>query len=164
FAFYVNKNGRQSRKDFMVHWEGNPTGFALHEPYVLAFEPSFVEVRHIETGQLAQVIQGANLRLLFADTPPSVTNTVSPVQPYSNMGGGYDYHNPYAQPPQPGYGGYGISPHAQYPNQYPARNPQGIGRDEILIVSDDRVLALRTTIARTQRPLSDTASMMSMPR
>lgn len=27
FAFYVNKNGRRSRKDFMVHWEGTPTGF-----------------------------------------------------------------------------------------------------------------------------------------
>ena len=27
FAFYVNKNGRRSRKEFMVHWEGNPTGF-----------------------------------------------------------------------------------------------------------------------------------------
>ncbi|KAJ3507393.1 hypothetical protein NLJ89_g6330 [Agrocybe chaxingu] len=27
FAFYVNKNGRKSRTGFMVHWEGNPTGF-----------------------------------------------------------------------------------------------------------------------------------------
>ena len=27
FAFYVNKNGRRSRKEFMVHWEGIPTGF-----------------------------------------------------------------------------------------------------------------------------------------
>lgn len=27
FAFYVNKSGRMSRKDFMVHWEGVPTGF-----------------------------------------------------------------------------------------------------------------------------------------
>jgi hypothetical protein len=27
FAFYVNKNGWRSRKDFMVHWEGSPTGF-----------------------------------------------------------------------------------------------------------------------------------------
>jgi len=27
FAFYVNKNGSRSRKDFMVHWEGTPTGF-----------------------------------------------------------------------------------------------------------------------------------------
>ncbi|GLB41840.1 putative protein with domain found in Dishevelled, Egl-10, and Pleckstrin [Lyophyllum shimeji] len=160
FAFYVNKNGRRSRKDFMVHWEGTPTGFALHEPYVLAFEPSFVEIRHIETGQMSQVIQGSNLRLLFADTPPSVTNTVSPVHPYPT---GYDYHNPYAPPPHPGYGGYGPPPHGQYPGHYPARNPQGIGRDEILIVSDDRVLALRTA-AGPQRHMSDTASMMSMPR
>ncbi|KAJ2932613.1 hypothetical protein H1R20_g4473, partial [Candolleomyces eurysporus] len=75
FAFYVNKNGRRSRKNFMVHWEGTPTGFALHEPYVLAFEPSFVEIRHIETGAMQQVIQGQNLRLLFADTPPSITTT-----------------------------------------------------------------------------------------
>ncbi|KAH7914608.1 CNH domain-containing protein [Hygrophoropsis aurantiaca] len=27
FAFYVNKNGWRSRQDFMVHWEGSPTGF-----------------------------------------------------------------------------------------------------------------------------------------
>lgn len=27
FAFYVNRNGRRSRKEFMVHWEGSPTGF-----------------------------------------------------------------------------------------------------------------------------------------
>jgi hypothetical protein len=27
FAFYVNKNGWRSRKEFMVYWEGSPTGF-----------------------------------------------------------------------------------------------------------------------------------------
>ncbi|KAF8074951.1 CNH-domain-containing protein [Lyophyllum atratum] len=162
FAFYVNKNGRRSRKDFMVHWEGTPTGFALHEPYVLAFEPSFVEIRHIESGLMSQVIQGSNLRLLFADTPPSVTNTVSPVHP-GPYPMGYDQQNPYAPPHHPGYGGYGAPSHSQYSNQYPGRNPQGIGRDEILIVSDDRVLALRTA-AGPQRHMSDTASMMSMPR
>ncbi|TFK26207.1 RhoGEF Rgf2 [Coprinopsis marcescibilis] len=83
FAFYVNKNGRRSRKNFMVQWEGQPSGFALHEPYVLAFEPSFVEVRHVETGMLTQIIQGSNLRLLFADTPPSVTNTGAHHNQYS---------------------------------------------------------------------------------
>src|ERR1700723_887533 len=96
FAFYVNKTGWRSRKDFMVHWEGSPTGFgeiqflyrvkpgssdtlALHYPYVLAFEPTFVEIRHVETGLMSQVIQGNNLRLLFADTPPSATNTAGPM-------------------------------------------------------------------------------------
>jgi hypothetical protein len=139
---------------------------ALHEPYVLAFEPAFVEIRHIETGLMSQVIQGTNLRLLFADTPPSVTNTVSPVHP-TGYQQGYDYHgynSPNAGPPYLGrnsqFGGYGPP---QYPNQPPPRNPQGIGRDEILIVSDERVLALRTA-AGPQRHMSDNASMMSMPR
>ncbi|KAJ7734383.1 CNH-domain-containing protein [Mycena olivaceomarginata] len=163
FAFYVNRTGRRSRKEFMVYWEGTPTGFALHEPYVLAFEPSFVEIRHIETGLMSQVIQGSNLRLLFADTPPSVNN---------GGGGGYNYqggYDPYNPPKSAGsrgsaFGGYGLPPHMQH--QYPQhqqRNPQGVGRDEILMVSDDRVLALRTA-AGPQRFMSDNASMMSMPR
>jgi len=157
FAFYVNKNGRRSRKEFMVHWEGTPTGFALHEPYVLAFEPSFVEVRHIETGLLSQVIQGSNLRLLFADTPPSVTNTISPT--YQQ---GYGYPDSYNGQPQGfgGYGGYGNSIQQQHPHQFPPRNPQGIGRDEILIVSDDRVLTLRPTGGQ-QRFMPDNASLSS---
>ncbi|KAJ7735632.1 RhoGEF Rgf2 [Mycena maculata] len=167
FAFYVNKTGRRSRKEFMVFWEGTPTGFALHEPYVLAFEPSFVEIRHIETGLMSQVIQGSNLRLLFADTPPSVNNS----------GGGYTYqggYDPYSPPNSAGSrgsafsGGYALPPHMQpHPNQYPhqqqQRHPQGVGRDEILMVSDDRVLALRTA-AGPQRFMSDNASTMSMPR
>ena len=27
FAFYVNKRGQRSRREFMVYWEGMPTGF-----------------------------------------------------------------------------------------------------------------------------------------
>ncbi|KAH9479544.1 Rho1 guanine nucleotide exchange factor 1 [Psilocybe cubensis] len=155
FAFYVNKSGRRSRKDFMVHWEGTPTGFALHEPYVLAFEPTFVEVRHIDTGLMSQVIQGSNLRLLFADTPPSVTNS-STLLNQQNM----IYNNPYGQ--YPGH------PHHPYPDQYP-RHPQGVGRDEILIVSDDRVLALRPRggavgTTQNQRYMPDNLSMSSIPR
>lgn len=39
FAFYVNKTGRRSRKEFMVTWEGNPTGFGTI-PVDLASSPS----------------------------------------------------------------------------------------------------------------------------
>ncbi|PBK72403.1 CNH-domain-containing protein [Armillaria solidipes] len=152
FAFYVNKSGRMSRKDFMVHWEGVPTGFALHEPFVLAFEPSFVEIRHIDTGAMSQVIQGSNLRLLFADNPPSVINN-----------GGATYYNSYPA----GYGGYG-QPQAQPVQYHPNmnvnqhnRNSLGAGRDEILMVSDDRVLALRT-VPGAQRYMSDNVSMASL--
>ncbi|WFD27733.1 RHO1 GDP-GTP exchange protein 2 [Malassezia nana] len=71
FAFFVNKNGWRARSDWIVHWEGNPNAFAIHYPYILAFEPSFIEVRHIETGALHQVIMGYNMRCLFADSLPS---------------------------------------------------------------------------------------------
>ncbi|KAJ8695175.1 RHO1 GDP-GTP exchange protein 2 [Pleurotus ostreatus] len=165
FAFYVNKNGRRSRKDFMVYWEGLPSGFALHEPYVLAFEPSFVEIRHIETGLLSQVIQGNNLRLLFADTPPSVSNN-------HHYASSVEYgYNPYAASTnsygsrQSAYNAYGVPPQQMpYPNlnQYP-RPPQGVGRDEILIVSDDRVLALRPA-AGLHRFMGDNLSQVSIPR
>ncbi|KAI0773286.1 CNH domain-containing protein [Trametes elegans] len=152
FAFYVNKAGWRSRKEFMVYWEGNPTGFALHYPYVLAFEPTFVEIRHVETGAMSQIIQGNNLRCLFADTPPSTTNSASNYYNVYQQGYGY---NPYQSvdagrgPPASsmssnGYGG-GLAP---YPNPYapPPRPPSNsAGRDEILMVSDDRVMRLQMT-------------------
>ena len=33
-------------------------------PYLFAFEPSFVEIHSLETGALAQIIPGSNIRLL----------------------------------------------------------------------------------------------------
>ncbi|EMD39301.1 hypothetical protein CERSUDRAFT_104516 [Gelatoporia subvermispora B] len=148
FAFYVNKTGWRSRKDFMVYWEGSPTGFALHYPYVLAFEPTFVEIRHVETGSMSQIIQGNNLRCLFADTPPSTTNTAQ--QYYNPHQQGYGY-NAYGSPaPQTPYGrhslgnGYGTAtPSNPYPNPSQPRMQQANGRDEILMVSDDRVMRLQ---------------------
>ncbi|KAI0738597.1 CNH-domain-containing protein [Daedaleopsis nitida] len=154
FAFYVNKTGWRSRKEFMVYWEGSPTGFALHYPYVLAFEPTFVEIRHVETGSMSQIIQGNNLRCLFADTPPSTTNSATNYYyPPYQQGYGYNQYgstdsrtsigsNGYGQlPPMPG------APMPQYPNPYMPRPPQGVGRDEILMVSDDRVMRLQMTQA-----------------
>ncbi|KAG0141113.1 hypothetical protein CROQUDRAFT_52219 [Cronartium quercuum f. sp. fusiforme G11] len=64
FAFYVNKNGWRARNNWIVQWEGHPVAFALHYPYVLAFEPSFVEVRHVESGSLMQIIPGPNIRFV----------------------------------------------------------------------------------------------------
>jgi len=127
-----------------------------------------VEIRHIETGYLAQVIQGSNLRLLFADTL-STSTPVPPKgmmhlqqqqqqqamgiqQPYNGGGGG-----PYGQMQYPNYGHHGH--HHHHPSQGyssgPSRMPQPQipsqislqmlygGRDEILVVSEDRVFALK---------------------
>ncbi|KAI8461980.1 CNH domain-containing protein [Phakopsora pachyrhizi] len=65
FAFYVNKNGWRAKSGWIIQWEGHPTAFALHYPFVLAFEPSFIEVRHVESGSLAQIIPGPNIRFFF---------------------------------------------------------------------------------------------------
>ncbi|EPT02968.1 hypothetical protein FOMPIDRAFT_1142932 [Fomitopsis schrenkii] len=147
FAFYVNRTGWRSRKEFMVYWEGYPTGFALHYPYVLAFEPTFVEIRHVETGAMSQIIQGNNLRLLFADTPPSTTHSASQYQQYNPYQQGYGYNQYGQQSPygsRPSLNGYGGQ--APYANSYqapPQRPNSSVGRDEILMVSDDRVMRLR---------------------
>lgn len=74
FAFYVNKNGWRARPKWAIIWEGVPTGFALQYPYVVAFDSTFIEVHHVETGHLVQIIPASNIRCLFADTPPSRTN------------------------------------------------------------------------------------------
>lgn len=150
----------------MVYWEGSPTGFgtyavvtglfvltsgtALHYPYVLAFEPTFVEIRHVETGSMSQIIQGNNLRCLFADTPPSTTHSAANY--YNPYPGGYGY-TPYGAPDgsRASFGSNGHAPPpgagVPYPNPYMPRPPLGVGRDEILMVSDDRVMRLQMTQA-----------------
>ncbi|KAL1916582.1 uncharacterized protein VTP21DRAFT_5773 [Calcarisporiella thermophila] len=64
FAFYVDKNGRHVRHNWIIFWEGIPTAFVYHYPYVLAFETSFIEVWNVNTGIREQVIQGSNIRCL----------------------------------------------------------------------------------------------------
>lgn len=101
FAFYVNKNGWRAKGNWIIHWEGNPTSFALHHPYVLAFEPSFVEVRHVHTGALHQVITGYNLRCLFADVPPPVSSQPSSSASSIHSHTGIGTMSPYGRPAPP---------------------------------------------------------------
>ncbi|GJE88350.1 CNH-domain-containing protein [Phanerochaete sordida] len=70
-AFYLDKTGRHVKSEVsLIRWEGRPTSFAVHHPYIFAFDPAFVEVRHVETGQLVQVIPGGHIRCLFSRAPP----------------------------------------------------------------------------------------------
>ncbi|EPB83282.1 hypothetical protein HMPREF1544_09982 [Mucor circinelloides 1006PhL] len=63
-AFYIDKKGRRIRSDWIINWEGHPTAFAFRYPYILAFDSSFIEIRHVNTGDLTQVITGHNIRCL----------------------------------------------------------------------------------------------------
>ena len=68
FSFFVNRNGWRARPDWKIQWEGTPQAFALNYPYILAFEPSFIEIRHIETSELIHVMTGKNVRMLHSST------------------------------------------------------------------------------------------------
>lgn len=68
FSFFVNRNGWRARSDWKISWEGTPTSFALSYPYILAFESSFIEIRHLETGGLVHVMTGRNIRMLHSST------------------------------------------------------------------------------------------------
>ena len=144
FAFYIDRGGRRSRKNFLVYWEGAPTSFgefcftfarvtqltsctiAFQYPYVLAFEPTFVEIRNVETGSMSQVIQGNNLRCLFTDT-----------QVYPSSGSS----------PGPSPGPYAVSAQHLQLLQQTLQHGRGVsGHEEIILVSDDRVLTLRMAL------------------
>ncbi|BFZ57098.1 RHO1 GDP-GTP exchange protein 2 [Savitreella phatthalungensis] len=64
FAFFVDRHGWRARPNWCIQWEGICEATALHYPYILAFEPSFVEIYHVETAQRVQIIPGNHIRLL----------------------------------------------------------------------------------------------------
>jgi len=141
FAFYVNKNGWRARGKWAIVWEGMPTAFgesdglfpahilitAMQYPYVIAFEPTFVEIHHVESGHLVQIIPGTNISCLFADTPPSRVN--APVLPPNRQ---LMYPPPHAVPgqappfrPTPAPSPYGQQWHPQqaFPAPHPGQPP-----------------------------------------
>ncbi|CAK5273815.1 unnamed protein product [Mycena citricolor] len=65
FGVYVNKHGDPRRGGQTIEWEGNAEKVAFHSPYILLFDPRFIEIRNIETGRLAQIIPGNNFRCLW---------------------------------------------------------------------------------------------------
>ncbi|RDB18445.1 Rho1 guanine nucleotide exchange factor 1 [Hypsizygus marmoreus] len=65
FGLYVDKHGDPSRSAGTIEWEGTAERVALHSPYVLIFDSRFIEIRHIETGRLAQIIPGNDVRCIY---------------------------------------------------------------------------------------------------
>ena len=70
---------------------------------MVAFEPTFIEVRHVETGALVQIMPSAHTRCLFADTPPSRVN--APMPPNRQLMYGNQQQPQQMRPPpnQPGF-------------------------------------------------------------
>ncbi|KAF2758487.1 CNH-domain-containing protein [Pseudovirgaria hyperparasitica] len=68
YSFFVNRNGWRTRPDWQIVWEGNPQAFAIFGSYILAFEPSFIEIRHLESGALVHIVTAKNIRMLHYST------------------------------------------------------------------------------------------------
>ncbi|MCJ1466862.1 RHO1 GDP-GTP exchange protein 2 [Pseudocyphellaria aurata] len=68
YSFFVNRNGWRARQDWLICWEGRPQAFAMSHPYLLAFEPSFIEIRNLETSALVHIITAKNIRMLHGST------------------------------------------------------------------------------------------------
>ncbi|TLS21927.1 uncharacterized protein PpBr36_09473 [Pyricularia pennisetigena] len=67
FSFFVNRNGWRARPGWRIDWEGTPQSFALSYPWILAFEPNFIELRHIDTGAV-HIVPHRNIRMLHSST------------------------------------------------------------------------------------------------
>ncbi|KAF2124245.1 hypothetical protein P153DRAFT_351133 [Dothidotthia symphoricarpi CBS 119687] len=62
-AVYINKNGDISRSVIM-EFVGKAKSAAMYGPYVLLFDPDFVEIRNAQNGRLRQVISGRDVKCL----------------------------------------------------------------------------------------------------
>ncbi|KAF2196340.1 hypothetical protein GQ43DRAFT_476417 [Delitschia confertaspora ATCC 74209] len=62
-AVYVNKHGDISRS-VVMEYVGKANSAAMYGPYVLLFDPDFVEIRNAQNGRLRQVISGRDVKCL----------------------------------------------------------------------------------------------------
>ncbi|KAJ4355451.1 Rho guanine nucleotide exchange factor [Didymosphaeria variabile] len=62
-AVYVNKLGDISRSVIM-EFVGKAKSAAMYGPYVLLFDPDFIEIRNAQNGRLRQVISGRDVKCL----------------------------------------------------------------------------------------------------
>ncbi|KAJ7210519.1 CNH domain-containing protein [Mycena pura] len=58
FALFIDRRGRMAQDYRVLQWKHSPHAFALHEPYILAFCNTLIEVWNIETAEMVQKVQG----------------------------------------------------------------------------------------------------------
>lgn len=87
FAFTMTKNGKLAKEE-LIEFEGRAESFAMVYPYIIAVESELIEIRHIETGTLEQLILGNDIRLLYSgiDSRGNVVIHVSMVRYRVNIG------------------------------------------------------------------------------
>ncbi|SRR5258707_8567612 len=64
FGCYITKHGVPTRNSGFIRWECPIQSFVCQGPHVLLLSQTDIEVRHIPTGRLIQLIEGKEIRLL----------------------------------------------------------------------------------------------------
>lgn len=77
FGMYVDRHGDPSRRMGTVEWEGWAERAAWHPPYILLFNSQFIEVRHVQTGHLVQIISGNDIRCTWDGRGTSQSQAIS---------------------------------------------------------------------------------------
>ena len=67
---YITRHGEPTRSCGYVRWETKATSFAHVGVHLLLFSSEFVEIRHIQTGRIVQVLEGEDVRLLYCGLLP----------------------------------------------------------------------------------------------
>ena len=70
--------GKPRRSTGIIEWEGTAVRVAMHAPYILLFDIRFIEIRHIETGHLVQIISGTDIRCVWDGRGIDAGTAVSP--------------------------------------------------------------------------------------
>lgn len=65
-GFYINKRGVPVRHSGYIKWEVKATSYAYRNGHVMLISPAFIEIRNITTSRIVQVIEGEDMRLLYA--------------------------------------------------------------------------------------------------
>jgi len=64
FGCYITKHGVPTRDSTIIRWECPIQSFVCEGPHVLLVGLTDIEVRHVPTGRLVQLIEGKEIRLL----------------------------------------------------------------------------------------------------
>ena len=67
---YITRHGAPTRSCSYIRWETKAVSFAHVGVHLLLFSPEFVEIRHVPTGRLVQVLEGHDIRLLYSGISP----------------------------------------------------------------------------------------------
>ncbi|KAK2598902.1 RHO1 GDP-GTP exchange protein 2 [Conoideocrella luteorostrata] len=65
FSFFIDRNGWRMQPEWLIDWEGVPQSFGISRPWILAFEPNFIEFRNIEN-KVVHYLANKNIRMLHS--------------------------------------------------------------------------------------------------